>query len=107
MLYTALLCSDSMFNMLKRVTDSSFLFLCKTLVFLFLPFLNLGAQIGSTDLESALDQHLLGLLPLQSGTRCDVLRDLVLSAQFKKREKHRWRSVTFSKVAGFYASDIV
>ena len=27
------------------VTNSSFLFLCKTLVFLFLPFLNFGAQI--------------------------------------------------------------
>ena len=31
----------------------------------------------------------------------DVLRDLVPFAQFKKREKHPWRSVTFNKVAGF------
>ena len=31
----------------------------------------------------------------------DVLRDLVPFVQFKKREKHPWRSVTFSKVAGF------
>ena len=31
---------------------------------------------------------------------CDVLRDLVLFVQFKKCEKHTWRSVTFSKVAG-------
>ena len=31
---------------------------------------------------------------------CDVLRDLVSFAQFKKREKHPWRSATFSKVAG-------
>ena len=30
---------------------------------------------------------------------CGTLRDLVPSAQFKKREKHPWRSVTFSKVA--------
>ena len=30
-----------------------------------------------------------------------ALRDLVPFAQFKKREKHQWRSVTFSKVAGF------
>ena len=30
----------------------------------------------------------------------DVLCDLVPFVQFKKREKHRWRSVTFSKVAG-------
>ena len=29
-----------------------------------------------------------------------VLRNLILFAQFKKREKHPWRSVTFSKVAG-------
>ena len=31
---------------------------------------------------------------------CDVLRDLVPFVQFKKREEHPWRSVTFSKVAG-------
>ena len=30
---------------------------------------------------------------------CDALRDLVSFAQFKKREKHSWRSVTFSKVS--------
>ena len=29
----------------------------------------------------------------------DVLCDLVLFVQFKKREKHPWRSVIFSKVA--------
>ena len=29
---------------------------------------------------------------------CDVLRDLVPFVQFKKCEKHPWRSVTFSKV---------
>ena len=28
-----------------------------------------------------------------------VLRDLVPFAQFKKRAKHTWRTVTFSKVA--------
>ena len=31
---------------------------------------------------------------------CDALRDLVPFVQFKKREKHLWRSVNFSKVAG-------
>ena len=31
----------------------------------------------------------------------DVLRNLVPFVQIKKREKHPWRSVTFSKVAGF------
>ena len=29
-----------------------------------------------------------------------VLRELVPFVQFKKREKHPWRTVTFSKVAG-------
>ena len=28
---------------------------------------------------------------------CDALRDLVSFVQFKKHEKRRWRSVTFSK----------
>ena len=31
---------------------------------------------------------------------CDTLRDLVPFVQLKKRKKHPWRSVTFSKVAG-------
>ena len=31
---------------------------------------------------------------------CDALRDLVPFAQFKKREKHPWRSDNFSKVVG-------
>ena len=31
---------------------------------------------------------------------CDALHDLVPFAQFKKREKHPRRNVTFSKVAG-------
>ena len=30
---------------------------------------------------------------------CGALRDLVPFAQFKKREKHPWRSINFSKVA--------
>ena len=32
---------------------------------------------------------------------CGALRDLVPFVQFKKREKHPWGSVNFSKVAGF------
>ena len=32
---------------------------------------------------------------------CGALRDLVQFIQFKKREKHPWRSVNFSKVAGW------
>ena len=31
------------------------------------------------------------------GDICGALRDLVLFAQFKKREKQPWRSVNFSK----------
>ena len=33
-------------------------------------------------------------------TKSDALRDLVTFVQFKKREKHSWRKVTFSKVTG-------
>ena len=32
---------------------------------------------------------------------CGALRDLVPFVQFKKRKKHPWRSVDFSKAAGF------
>ena len=31
---------------------------------------------------------------------CGALRDLVAFVQLKTREKHPWRSVNFSKVAG-------
>ena len=31
---------------------------------------------------------------------CDTLHDLIPFVQFKKRDKHSWRTVTFSKVAG-------
>ena len=31
----------------------------------------------------------------------DVLHDLLPFVQFKKHEKHPWKSVTFSKVTGF------
>ena len=33
--------------------------------------------------------------------KCGTLRDLVPFVQIKKREKHPWRSVNFSKAAGF------
>ena len=32
---------------------------------------------------------------------CGALRDLVPFVQFKKHEKHPWRSANFDKVAGF------
>ena len=38
---------------------------------------------------------------LRNGFLWEALRHLVLFAQFNKREKHSWRSVTFSKVVGF------
>ena len=41
-LFTVSMCSDSIFNLLKRVTEGSLWFLYKTF---FLPFVNLGAQI--------------------------------------------------------------
>ena len=31
---------------------------------------------------------------------CEALRDLIPFVQLKKREKHPWESVTYSKVAG-------
>ena len=34
-------------------------------------------------------------------TICDALRDFVQFVQFKKREKHPWKSVNFSKIADF------
>ena len=44
---------------------------------------------------------LFDMLILTILTIDDALCDLVPFAQFKKREKHPWTSVTFSKVAGF------
>ena len=35
----------------------------------------------------------------------DILRDLVTPVQFKKCKKHLWRSVTFSRAAGFTRSN--
>ena len=35
---------------------------------------------------------------LQPVDKCDALRDLVAFVQFKKREKHPWRSVNFTKI---------
>ena len=52
------MCSDSIFNMLKRVTDGSLLFLCKTLFFYFLEFgsPNYCPKNRYTDFKPALDQ---------------------------------------------------
>ena len=37
---------------------------------------------------------------------CGAFRDLVPFVQFKKREKHSWRSVNSSKVAGHIKNDL-
>ena len=41
-----------------------------------------------------------------SSNKSDSLHDLVVFVQFKNREKHLWRIVTYSTVAGFSASKI-
>ena len=42
------------------------------------------------------------MLPIYSSENiCGALRDLVPFVQFKRREKKPWRSVNFSKAAGF------
>ena len=38
---------------------------------------------------------------------CDAFCDLVPFVQFEKREKHPWRSFTFSKVTGFYPAALL
>ena len=45
--------------------------------------------------------NIVALLEVCDFLICDALRDLVPFAQFKNREKHPWRSVNISKVAGF------
>ena len=55
-----------------------------------------GAKITKRDTE--VSKVMVNIIKFVS--ICDVLRDLVPSAQFKNREKHPWRSVNFSKVAG-------
>ena len=36
----------------------------------------------------------------------DILHDLVPYLQFRKCEKHQWRGITFSKVAGFWPATL-
>ena len=38
---------------------------------------------------------------------CDVLSDLVPFVQFKKRDKHTWRNVTFNKVADWESATLL
>ena len=56
----------------------------------------------STAIKYMKNENLVHLILLNHRVkRCDALRDLVQFVQFKNREKHLWRSVNFSKVAGF------
>ena len=38
---------------------------------------------------------------MSASDKSDALHDLVLFEQFKKHEKHPWKSVAFSNIAGF------
>ena len=42
-----------------------------------------------------------------SVNKCGALRDLVPFVKFKKREKHPYRNVNFSKVAGFQSATLL
>ena len=63
-LFTSLMCSDSIFNLLKRVTDGSFYFYAKRWLFLFYLTWIWASKFRCppnwhTDLKSGLDQPLL------------------------------------------------
>ena len=51
--------------------------------------------------NNSLFLHDAGKVLWIKGTKCGALRDSVPFAQFKKRKKHLWRRVNFSKVAGY------
>ena len=53
--------------------------------------------VNDIDARAAIRRKLVSLFTYDN---CGALRDLVQFVQFKKREKHPWRSVNFSKVAG-------
>ena len=56
--------------------------------------------IETKDNDKDKDNKVLILVVEMQGTNiCDVLRDLVLFGQFKKREKYPWGSATYTKVA--------
>ena len=50
------------------------------------------------DLEFVVSSH-YGCIQPWNKNMCDALRDLASFVQFKKRVKHPWTSLTFSKVA--------
>ena len=47
---------------------------------------------------AAMFEESWSLIDEQGIAICDSLRDLVAFVQFRKREKHPWRSVNFSKI---------
>ena len=56
------------------------------------------AHLNTNSIRNKFDS--LSIMVENNADICGAFRDLVLCAQFKKREKHPWRSVAFSKVAG-------
>ena len=81
-LFTELMCCDSIFSLPKRVADYSFTFLCKTLVFALLSFLTFEAKPRCprnqyTDLKSALDQTLHGFISESFALDCWIFTPLV------------------------------
>ena len=61
----------------------------------------MGQNVRETSTKCWTVAMLVFSLQIYEETIYDALRELLPSVQFKKREKHPWRSVTFSKVAGF------
>ena len=64
------------------------------------PFLDIHA-VYCADIRLLCRYFTLFFMYFMDSYKCDALRDLVPFVQLQKREKHPWRSVTFSKVAGF------
>ena len=66
---------------------------------------NREAVLGVLSLYSRQGSTMKGFFAIKINLYdCDTLRDLLPFVQFKKHEKHPWRSVTFSKVVGLPAT---
>ena len=59
--------------------------------------LDAGIPVWASKLITQIKEKLI-----QKNISCDALHDLIQFVQFRKREKHAWRSDTFSKIAGVY-----
>ena len=76
----------------KIVSSGSLKFLSHSVIF----------TLNAPSLEKvfSLLQIFMIVLVIWISVICGALRDLVAFVQFKNHEKHPWRSVTFSKIAG-------